>query len=83
MTGEGMRVHVIVRSLADCLGARGRCRCVVSESNRVLDEVRNRRAGLMPRFDAGLARGEGAAAPAVVTVRDGETDFALPLAPRY
>jgi len=75
MTGED-GVHVIVRSLADASAREGVAVALVSESNRVLDEVETDAQGYA-RFDAGLARGEGAAAPAVVTVRDGETDFAF------
>jgi len=75
MSGED-GVHVIVRSLADASAREGVTVALVSESNRVLGEVQTDADGYA-RFDAGLTRGEGSAAPAVISVRDGESDFAF------
>ncbi len=75
MTGED-GVHVIVRALADAGSRAGVTVSLVAESNRVLAETVTDADGYA-RFDAGLARGQGSAAPALVSVRDGEIDFAF------
>ncbi|NKX45154.1 alpha-2-macroglobulin family protein [Roseicyclus persicicus] len=69
-------VHVVVRGLADAGPRPGVTVALVSESNRVLAETVTDADGYA-RFEAGLARGTGGAAPALVSVRDGETDFAF------
>ncbi|PWK61646.1 alpha-2-macroglobulin family protein [Roseicyclus mahoneyensis] len=75
MTGAD-GVHVMVRALADAGPRAGVTVALVADSNRVLAEAITDADGYA-RFEAGLARGQGSAAPALVSVRDGETDFAF------
>jgi uncharacterized protein YfaS (alpha-2-macroglobulin family) len=75
MTGED-GVHVIVRALADAGPRAGVSVALIAESNRVLGEAVTDTQGYA-RFEAGLSRGQGSAAPALVSVRDGETDLAF------
>ncbi|MBY6201499.1 alpha-2-macroglobulin family protein [Maritalea mobilis] len=69
-------VHVIVRSLETAGPRAGVSVSLVSASNRLLGEVTTDADGYA-HFDAGLARGEAGAAPAMVSLRDGESDFAF------
>lgn len=75
MTGED-GVHVVVRALTDAGPRPGVTVALVAESNRILAETLTDSQGYA-QFEAGLARGQGSAAPALVSVRDGETDFAF------
>lgn len=75
MTGAD-GVHVIVRALADAGPRAGVAVALVAESNRVLAETVTDADGYA-HFDAGLARGQGSVVPALVSVHDGETDFAF------
>ncbi|MGV6810751.1 MAG: alpha-2-macroglobulin family protein [Brevirhabdus sp.] len=75
MTGaDGL--HVFVRSLATAEARAGVDVELVSNANEVLGTATTDARGYA-RFDAGLTRGTGAAAPAMVTVRDGADDLAF------
>ncbi len=62
-------LHVIVRSLGTAAARAGVAVSLVSRSNRVLGTAVTDAQGYA-RFAPGLARGTGAAAPALVTVED-------------
>ncbi|ROU01222.1 alpha-2-macroglobulin family protein [Histidinibacterium lentulum] len=66
---------VSVRALGDAGAAEGAAVSLVSEGNAVLGEAVTGEDGIA-RFDAGLTRGTGAAAPALVLAeRDGDMAF--------
>ena len=67
---------VAVRSLSDASAKAGVAVTLLARSNRVLGTATTDADGVA-RFDAGLTRGVGAAAPALVTVAEGETDLAF------
>jgi len=69
-------LHVVVRGLGDAGPKPGLEVRLVSRSNRVLGTAETDARGLAS-FPAALARGTGAAAPALVTVTEGEADFAF------
>ena len=69
-------LHVVVRALGDSGPKPGLEVRLVSRANRVLATVETDARGLAT-FPAALARGTGAAAPALVTVTEGEADFAF------
>lgn len=69
-------VHVFVRSLATAEAVRGAKVTLLSRGNRVLGEAVADEQGYA-HFAAGLARGRGAAAPALVTVEQGGSDIAF------
>ncbi|MDR9485896.1 MAG: alpha-2-macroglobulin family protein [Sediminimonas sp.] len=64
-------LHVLVRGLGDAAPREGAKVQLLSRANRVLDNVQTDAQG-HARFDPGLVRGTGGAAPAMVTVRQGD-----------
>ena len=69
-------LHVFVRSLATTGSKAGVTVDLVSRANAVLGSATTDASGYA-RFDAGLARGTGGAAPALVAVKDGDSDIAF------
>jgi uncharacterized protein YfaS (alpha-2-macroglobulin family) len=69
-------LHVFVRSLASAEVKEGVTVTLLSTANRVLGEAVTDAAGYA-HFAAGLTRGTGSAAPALVTAREGEDDIAF------
>ncbi|MCA3438568.1 MAG: alpha-2-macroglobulin family protein [Rhodobacter sp.] len=69
-------LHVFVRSLATAGAKAGVTVELLSRANAVLGTATTDATGYA-RFDAGLVRGNGAAAPALITLRDGEDDLAF------
>ena len=69
-------LHVILRSLATAEAKPGVTVQLLSRANNVLAEAVTDETGLA-RFDAGLARGTGGAAPAMLVAREGEGDLAF------
>lgn len=69
-------LHVFVRSLTDTTAVTGAEVQLLSESNDILGTVQTDDLGYA-MFDAGLTRGQGAAAPAMVVVRRGTDDLAF------
>ncbi|MYM55534.1 alpha-2-macroglobulin family protein [Thalassovita mangrovi] len=67
-------LHVFVRGLGDAEPVTGATATLISQSNRVLGEVQTDAEG-HAHFDAGLTRGLGAAAPALLTVAQGDRDL--------
>lgn len=67
---------VAVRSLSDASAKAGVAVTLLARSNRVLGSTTTDADGVA-RFDAGLTRGTGAAAPALVTVTEGDADLAF------
>ena len=75
MTGvDGL--HVFVRSLGTAGPKTGTTVELVSIANEVLATAQTDAMGYA-RFDAGLTRGTGGTAPALVVARDGDTDLAF------
>ncbi|MBW6457428.1 MAG: hypothetical protein K0A98_16220, partial [Trueperaceae bacterium] len=68
-------VHVVAQRLSDARPVEGLRVTLLARSNRVLGEARTDAQGLA-RFAAGLTRGTGAAAPALVLV-EGDGDMAV------
>ncbi|MEM9579441.1 MAG: alpha-2-macroglobulin family protein [Pseudomonadota bacterium] len=64
-------VHVFARSLSDASSMEGLKVQLLSRSNRVLASAATDSDGYV-RFDAGLARGTGGAAPAMVIAKTGD-----------
>ncbi|MGR3761021.1 alpha-2-macroglobulin family protein [Roseobacteraceae bacterium NS-SX3] len=72
-------LHVQVQGLADAKPRAGAEATLISSANAVLGSAVTDDSGYA-RFEPGLIRGTGGAAPALVMVRQGDTDFAfLPL----
>ncbi|PLL12214.1 PAN domain-containing protein [Tabrizicola sp. TH137] len=69
-------LHVFVRSLGSAEAKAGVSVELLSNGNEVLGTVATDADGYA-RFDAGLTKGVGAAAPAMVVVREGEADVAF------
>lgn len=69
-------LHVFVRSLGTAEAKAGVSVELISNGNEVLGTVSTDAQGYA-RFDAGLTQGVGAAAPALVVVREGEADVAF------
>lgn len=69
-------LHVFVRSLGTAEAKAGVSVDLLSNGNEVLGTVATDDQGYA-RFDAGLTKGAGAAAPALVVVREGEEDVAF------
>ncbi|MFY8145109.1 MAG: PAN domain-containing protein, partial [Rhodobacter sp.] len=69
-------LHVFVRSLATAGAKAGVTVELLSRANAVLGTATTDATGYA-RFDAGLVRGNGAAAPALITLRDGTDDLAF------
>ncbi len=69
-------LHVFVRSLGTASAKTGVVIDLLSNGNEVLGTVRTDEQGYA-RFDAGLVRGVGASAPALIVARDGEEDLAF------
>ncbi len=69
-------LHVVVRSLGTAGAKAGVSVELVNRANTVLGTATTDDMGYA-RFDAGLTRGTGASAPAMVVVREGETDIAF------
>ncbi|MBM1219932.1 alpha-2-macroglobulin family protein [Ponticoccus sp. SC2-23] len=65
---------VVVRSLGDASAVEGATVSLLSRANAVLGEAVTDAQGVAS-FAPGLARGTGAEAPGLVTVRNGETDL--------
>ena len=68
-------LHVFVRSLGNAGPKPGVTLDLLSQANEVLGSVTTDADGYAT-FDAGLARGTGAAAPALIVARDGKDDSA-------
>lgn len=69
-------VHVLVRSLATTDAHVGVTVDLISESNRVLATLETDEDGYV-HFPSAIAAGEQGASPALLTVRDGDTDLAF------
>ncbi|MCO8143657.1 alpha-2-macroglobulin family protein [Rhodovulum tesquicola] len=69
-------LHVFVRSLASAEPKAGVTVSLMSRANRVLGTAVTDAAG-HAQFPAGLMRGQAGAAPALVTVQEGEGDLAF------
>ncbi|MFD1511359.1 alpha-2-macroglobulin family protein [Lacimonas salitolerans] len=69
-------LHVLVRGLGDAAPREGLTVTLIAQSNRVLGSATTDAMGLAS-FSPGLMRGSGGAAPALVTVSDGDTDMAF------
>ncbi|SEM61693.1 hypothetical protein SAMN04488103_101641 [Gemmobacter aquatilis] len=69
-------LHVMVRSLGTAEAKAGVTVDLLSRANAVLGSAVTDAQGYA-RFDAGLARGTGGAAPAMVVAHEGETDIAF------
>ena len=69
-------LHVFVRGLGDALAKPGAEVQLLSRANAVLD-VQTTDATGYARFDPGLTRGTGAAAPGMIVVREGAGDMAF------
>ena len=69
-------LHVFVRSLGTAAAKAGVSVELLNRSNAVLGTATTDVQGYA-RFDAGLTRGTGGSAPAMIVVRDGETDIAF------
>ncbi|MGO4914470.1 alpha-2-macroglobulin family protein [Pseudogemmobacter sp. W21_MBD1_M6] len=69
-------LHVFVRSLGTAGAKAGITVTLLSRANAILAETETDSDGYA-RFDAGLTRGTGAAAPALVTAMDGDADIAF------
>lgn len=67
-------LHVTVRALSSADMREGVAVSLLSKGNRVLGETVTDATGYA-RFDAGLLRGRGGAAPAMVVARDGSDDL--------
>ncbi len=74
-TGED-GVHAFVRSLADATPVAGAEVRFIAKNNEVLATGKSDDNGYV-RFDAGLARGEGGLAPAILVAQRGSTDYAF------
>jgi alpha-2-macroglobulin len=69
-------LHVFVRSLGSADAKAGATVDLLSAANEVLASVTTDADGYA-RFDAGLTRGTGGAAPAMIVARDGDADTAF------
>ncbi|MCB5411037.1 alpha-2-macroglobulin family protein [Pseudogemmobacter faecipullorum] len=69
-------LHVFVRSLASAGAKAGVTAELLSRANAVLGTTTTDDQGYA-RFDAGLARGTGAQAPAMIVLRDGDSDISF------
>lgn len=69
-------LHVFVRSLTDTAAVAGAEVQLLSEANEILGTLSTDDMGYAV-FDAGLTRGLGAAAPAMIVVRKGADDLAF------
>ena len=69
-------VHVFVRSLAGATPVTGSSLRMVARNNEILATAKTDSRGYA-RFDAGLKRGEGGLAPAVLVAETGEGDYAF------
>ncbi|MCU0900143.1 MAG: MG2 domain-containing protein, partial [Cypionkella sp.] len=69
-------LHVFVRSLGTAAAKPGTTVELLSTANEVLGTATTDAMGYA-RFDAGLTRGTGGAAPALIVARDGEADLAF------
>ncbi|NEX46139.1 alpha-2-macroglobulin family protein [Pseudotabrizicola algicola] len=69
-------LHVFVRSLGSAQALSGATVDLLSTANEVLGTATTDAMGYA-RFDAGLTRGTGGAAPALVVARNGEDDLAF------
>ena len=69
-------LHVFVRSLGSAEAKAGIAVELLSNGNEVLGRTQTDAQGYA-RFDAGLTKGTGAAAPAMVVAREGEADVAF------
>lgn len=69
-------LHVFVRSLGTAGAKEGVTVELLSRANDVLGSASTDAMGYA-RFDAGLARGTGSAAPALIVAREGEGDLAF------
>ena len=69
-------LHVFVRSLGTAAAKPGVSVQLLNRANAVLGTATTDDQGYA-RFDAGLTRGTGGAAPALIVVKDGESDIAF------
>ncbi len=67
-------VHAFVRSLSDASSKEGIEVRLIARNNEVLGTVKTDGNG-HAHFEAGLTRGQGGLAPAMVVVRDGQGDY--------
>lgn len=74
MGNDGL--HVLVRGLSDALPRAGVTAELIAKNNDVLGVATTDARGYAI-FPAGLTRGENSNAPGLVTVRDGDEDFAF------
>ncbi len=69
-------LHVTVRGLHDTTPREGIEVSLVSNANAVIANAQTDASGYA-QFEAGLTRGKGASAPALVMVADGDSDFSF------
>ncbi|WP_419740225.1 alpha-2-macroglobulin family protein [Ruegeria sp.] len=69
-------LHVTVRGLHDATPREGIEVSLVSNANAVIAKAQTDASGYA-QFEAGLTRGKGASAPALVMVADGDSDFSF------
>ncbi len=69
-------LHVTVRGLHDATPREGIEVSLVSNANAVIAKSQTDASGYA-QFEAGLTRGKGASAPALVMVADGDSDFSF------
>ncbi len=69
-------LHVTVRGLHDAAPREGIEVSLVSNANAVIAKAQTDASGYA-QFEAGLTRGKGASAPALVMVADGDSDFSF------
>lgn len=69
-------LHVFVRSLGTASAKQGTQIDLISNANEVLATATTDAQGYA-RFDAGLTRGTGGQAPALIVAKDGDTDVAF------
>ncbi|MBL9055454.1 MAG: alpha-2-macroglobulin family protein, partial [Rhodobacteraceae bacterium] len=69
-------LHVFVRSLGTAAAKEGVTVELLSQTNEVLGSAKTDAQGYV-RFDAGLALGTGAAAPAMIVAKEGDSDLAF------
>ncbi len=72
--GDG--IHAFVRSLADAAPVAGAGVRLVAKNNEILGTAKTDERGYA-RFEAGLARGEGGLAPAILVAENGAGEYAF------
>ncbi|MEX0317764.1 MAG: alpha-2-macroglobulin family protein [Ruegeria sp.] len=69
-------LHVTIRGLGDAAPREGVDVTLISRANAVIAQATTNADGLA-RFDPGLTRGRGAAAPAMILAKTGDEDFSF------